>query len=181
MSWREIDEGGTYSHRLHALDVTTGKDISGSPVTISGSGFSSKEQLQRPALLLANGNVYISFGSEGDTTPWHGWIFAYRNRHAFASRHLEFFSEREWRRNLERRRRSGSRFQRQHLRLDRQRQLERNHPVQHELGKAQSDPECAGFLDPVQRVQPIEWRRRPRLRSSRADSELNPAALIRTS
>jgi hypothetical protein len=73
----EIDSGGTYSHQLHALDVTTGKDISGSPVKISGSGFSSKEQLQRPALILANGNVYISFGSEGDTTPWHGWIFAY--------------------------------------------------------------------------------------------------------
>ncbi|MGA2961807.1 MAG: hypothetical protein ABSD96_09050 [Candidatus Korobacteraceae bacterium] len=73
----ETDNGGTYSHHLHALDVTTGKEIKGSPVTISGSGFSSKQQLQRPALILANGNVYVSFGSEGDNTPWHGWIFAF--------------------------------------------------------------------------------------------------------
>ena len=73
----ETNEGGSYIHRLHALDVTTGKDIT-TPVKITGlSGFSSKEQLQRPALILANGNVYVSFGSEGDTTPWHGWIFAF--------------------------------------------------------------------------------------------------------
>jgi hypothetical protein len=73
----ETDEGGTYIHRLHALDVTTGKEISGSPVPITASGFSSKQQLQRPALILANGNVYVSFGSEGDNTPWHGWIFGF--------------------------------------------------------------------------------------------------------
>ncbi len=73
----ETDEGGSYIHRLHALDVTTGKEISGSPVTISSSGFSSKQQLQRPALILANGNVYVSFGSEGDFSPWHGWIFGF--------------------------------------------------------------------------------------------------------
>jgi len=73
----ETNEGGSYFHRLHALDVTTGKEISGSPVNISSSGFSAKQQLQRPALILANGNVYISFGSEGDNTPWHGWIFGF--------------------------------------------------------------------------------------------------------
>ena len=74
----ETNEGGSYIHRLHALDVTTGKDITNSPVKITGlNGFSSKEQLQRPALILANGNVYVSFGSEGDTTPWHGWIFGF--------------------------------------------------------------------------------------------------------
>ena len=73
----ETNEGGSYIHRLHALDVTTGKDIT-TPVKITGlSGFSSKEELQRPALILANGNVYVSFGSEGDTTPWHGWIFGF--------------------------------------------------------------------------------------------------------
>ncbi len=73
----ETVESGSYIHRLHALNVATGKDISGSPVKISGSGFSSKEQLQRPALIMANGNIYVSFGSEGDTSPWHGWIFAF--------------------------------------------------------------------------------------------------------
>ncbi len=27
--------------------------------------------------MLANGNIYIGFGSQSDVRPWHGWIFAY--------------------------------------------------------------------------------------------------------
>jgi len=73
----ETLEGTTYIHRLHALDVTSGTEKSGSPVVISSANFASKEQLQRPALILRNGNVYIGFGSQGDTSPYHGWIFAY--------------------------------------------------------------------------------------------------------
>ncbi len=33
--------------------------------------------MQRPALLLYNGSVYIAFGSDGDTPPFHGWLFGY--------------------------------------------------------------------------------------------------------
>ena len=36
-----------------------------------------KPVLQRTALLLANGMVYVAFGSQQDIEPYHGWIFAY--------------------------------------------------------------------------------------------------------
>jgi hypothetical protein len=34
--------------------------------------------LQRAALLMANGNIYIGFGSHADSGSWHGWAFAYK-------------------------------------------------------------------------------------------------------
>jgi hypothetical protein len=79
-------EGGKYITRLHGLDVTTGNDVSGSPVVVSGSyqgtSFSAEAQLNRPALLLSNGNVYLAFGpSDGDrpgvNVSWHGWLIGY--------------------------------------------------------------------------------------------------------
>ncbi|HZU43767.1 MAG TPA: hypothetical protein VE994_13905 [Terriglobales bacterium] len=80
-----------YVQRLHALDITTGQERSGSPVVIqgqvNGSGqpndgqghvlFQGKTQLQRAALLLLNGVVYIAESSHGDNLPYHGWIFGY--------------------------------------------------------------------------------------------------------
>jgi hypothetical protein len=39
--------------------------------------FSPMQQMQRPALLLADGLLYIAFGSHGDFDPYHGWVFAY--------------------------------------------------------------------------------------------------------
>ncbi|HET7439902.1 MAG TPA: Ig-like domain-containing protein, partial [Terriglobales bacterium] len=75
----ETLESGAYIFRLHALSVTTGNEKPGSPVKIQPSGFQAKEQLQRPGLLLANGNVYVAFGSQGDNTPYHGWIVAFHN------------------------------------------------------------------------------------------------------
>lgn len=73
----ETLESGKYFHRLHALDVTTGSEKFGGPVVIQPSGFASKEQLQRPGLTLANGNVYVSLGSQGDIGSYHGWVIAY--------------------------------------------------------------------------------------------------------
>ncbi len=83
-------ENGSWVHRLHALDITSGAERSNSPVriqgTVPGTGydsvsgqvtFNSRRQLQRPALLLLNGLVYVAFGSYGDIDPYHGWIFAY--------------------------------------------------------------------------------------------------------
>jgi len=46
-------------------------------VVITGGRFQSKEQLQRPGLLLVNGLIYIAFGSQGDNGTYQGWVFAY--------------------------------------------------------------------------------------------------------
>jgi hypothetical protein len=83
-------EHGSYFYRLHALDIVTGAERSGSPVVIQasipgmGSGSVNSEiaflpvhQLQRSGLLLLNGVVYIPFGSYNDVNPYHGWIFGY--------------------------------------------------------------------------------------------------------
>jgi Bacterial lectin/Chitobiase/beta-hexosaminidase C-terminal domain len=83
-------ENGNYVQRLHALDITTGNEKSGSPVTLAGQvpgngngsvggvlNFDPKWEHNRPGLLLLNGNVYIGFAAHGDNGPWHGWILAY--------------------------------------------------------------------------------------------------------
>jgi len=80
----------TFIQRLHALDLTTGREKFGGPVTLSasvsgnGSGSSAgvlnwdpKWQLSRASLLLLNGIVYIGTGSHCDNGPWHGWLLAY--------------------------------------------------------------------------------------------------------
>jgi len=71
-------ESGNVVFRLHALNVTTGQEEGGSPVVIRfPSGFQARFQFQRPALLLANGNVYVAFGSFREPAPYHGWIVAF--------------------------------------------------------------------------------------------------------
>ena len=72
----DLENSTNYVFRIHALDVTTGNEKFG-PTVISDPNFQPKEELQRSALLLANGNVYVAFASQGDHAPWHGWIFAY--------------------------------------------------------------------------------------------------------
>ena len=76
-----IKKNGSDTWQLHALDIATGLDKFGGPVTISatvnGVPFDAKHGLQRGALLLANGTVYLPFGSHCDHRPYHGWLFAY--------------------------------------------------------------------------------------------------------
>jgi hypothetical protein len=73
----------TYFQRLHALDITTGTERTGSPVAISGTApgtqtaFNPFMHLSRPGLALAGGAVYVAFGSHCDVQPYHGWLFAY--------------------------------------------------------------------------------------------------------
>jgi hypothetical protein len=79
-------ENSAFVHRLHALDVTTGLEKPGSPVVITASYsyaghtnvFADLMQVNRPALLLDGGNVYIAFGSNGcRTNKEQGWVLAY--------------------------------------------------------------------------------------------------------
>jgi hypothetical protein len=83
-------EGGNQVQRLHAIDITTGADVltaaeinpvvSGSGLGNDGAGhvpFLPLTQNQRPALLLTNGIVYVTFASFSDYDPYHGWVMAY--------------------------------------------------------------------------------------------------------
>jgi hypothetical protein len=79
-----------YRQRLHALSVTTGVEEFGGPVGIratsrgKGSGsqsgkveFDPLRENPRAALLLADGLVYLTWGSSCDIGPYHGWVMAY--------------------------------------------------------------------------------------------------------
>jgi outer membrane protein assembly factor BamB len=66
-----------FSQRLHALDLATGADLPQSPVTIKAAGFNALMQNQRPALMLANGMVYVGYASHCDKDPYHGFLIAY--------------------------------------------------------------------------------------------------------
>jgi outer membrane protein assembly factor BamB len=66
-----------FMQRLHALDLATGADLPESPVTISAPDFNALMQNQRPALMLANGLVYVGYASHCDKDPYHGFLMAY--------------------------------------------------------------------------------------------------------
>jgi outer membrane protein assembly factor BamB len=68
---------GVAAHKLHALNLSTGAEQAGSPVTIQASGFNSVDENERPALLLANGNIYFSLAGHCDQGSWKGFTFAY--------------------------------------------------------------------------------------------------------
>jgi len=79
--------GGVVQHRVHALDLGTLTDKV-TPVVVAGSHtltdgttftFTAKYQRQRPALLLANGNVYAGFGSFCDFSAnvSRGWLLGW--------------------------------------------------------------------------------------------------------
>jgi hypothetical protein len=73
-----------YVFRLHALDITTGLEKFGGPVVINPTfvgpngtvTLNNQLDMQRPALLLSNGTVYVSFGSNGCDRNAHGWVVA---------------------------------------------------------------------------------------------------------
>jgi hypothetical protein len=84
------DAKGNYHQRLHALDITTGAEITGSPTEITatypGNGdntsngnvvFDPSQYAERAALLLVNGNIYTAWTSHCDLGLYTGWIIAY--------------------------------------------------------------------------------------------------------
>ncbi len=84
------DSSGGYHQRLHALDITTGAETSGSPSEIAGSypgtGDNSKngnvifapgQYAERAGLLLMNQTIYLGWTSHCDIRPYTGWVMAY--------------------------------------------------------------------------------------------------------
>lgn len=66
---------------LHALDITSGAELPGSPTVISatydGVTFNAAFENSRPGLLLVDGELYIGFASHCDIQPYNGWVMAY--------------------------------------------------------------------------------------------------------
>src|SRR5262249_29410864 len=66
----------TYAHYLHKIDIRSGADVRAG-AKIKATSFQSQYESQRPALTMANGNVYIGFGAYCDTGAYHGFLLAY--------------------------------------------------------------------------------------------------------
>ena len=86
----ETFEDGAPVFRLHGLSLANGREMQNGPVVIAASvpgtgggavngaiNFDPFWHLQRPGLALANGAVYVAFGSHSDAGNYHGWVMAY--------------------------------------------------------------------------------------------------------
>jgi len=79
------DSNGHYYQRLHALDLGTGSEQSGSPSTVRAtftnsagySVFDPSQYKERTGLLLLNGVIYLSWASHCDRQPNNGWVMGY--------------------------------------------------------------------------------------------------------
>jgi Concanavalin A-like lectin/glucanases superfamily len=85
----DIPGQNAYSHHIWALDITTGQETT-SPVlvaaSVQGNGagsaggtitFTATQQLQRPALTLLNGTLYVAYSGYADTDPYNGWVLGF--------------------------------------------------------------------------------------------------------
>lgn len=82
------DSSGKYHQRLHALDLRTGAELSGSPMEIAATypanagatnTFDPGIFVERAALLVQNGIVYLSWAAPCQQTSfdYDGWVMAY--------------------------------------------------------------------------------------------------------
>jgi hypothetical protein len=85
-----MNGSGQYFQRLHALDITTGRELFGGPTTIQasypGTGdnsdgtnvtFDPSQYIERVGLLLLNGVVYTGWASICDWAPYTGWVMGF--------------------------------------------------------------------------------------------------------
>ena len=84
------DSKGNYYQRLHALDLTTGKELFGGPTTIQatfpGTGdnssngnvvFDPKQYKERPGLLQVGATIYTMWASHCYFQPYTAWTMAF--------------------------------------------------------------------------------------------------------
>jgi len=93
--------GNSYVYKVFALGLSDGRPL-GDPqgVTIEGQvhsqggtiSFDPVIELNRPALLVDNGTLYIAFGGHCDANDYHGWVFAYDVSNPAAPKKLDVFS-----------------------------------------------------------------------------------------
>ncbi|MBV9945560.1 MAG: hypothetical protein JOZ69_01775, partial [Myxococcales bacterium] len=83
--------GGSLHYTMISADLATGHLIHFTPLdynstSVAGSGpgsvngslpFDPFVENQRAALLAANGQIYVAFGSYCDNGNWHGWLLSY--------------------------------------------------------------------------------------------------------
>jgi hypothetical protein len=84
------DSSGNYIHRMHALDLASGRELFGGPTTITasypgtGDGSSGGNVLfdprwynERPGLLEISGTIFTTWGSHCDIGPYTSWVMGY--------------------------------------------------------------------------------------------------------
>jgi len=81
-----VNGANTYTHRTNANALavqdpfSVGTGYSSEAVSLGGQSrvyFNAQRQMNRPGLIIYNGNVYIAFASHGDNGPYHGWLLSY--------------------------------------------------------------------------------------------------------
>ncbi len=79
----QTKESGNFFQRLHALNIQTGAEVTGSPVTIppaipgSGTAFNALWESQRPGLALYGGGVFVGWASHCDIQPYWGLMMRF--------------------------------------------------------------------------------------------------------
>jgi hypothetical protein len=84
------DSQNNYFQRIHALNLSTGAELFGGPVTVQasfpGNGpnssggnvvFDPKQYKHRPALLQVGSTIYTMWSSHCDINPYTGWVITY--------------------------------------------------------------------------------------------------------
>ena len=83
------DSAGNYHHRIHALDLSSGADVTPATEIVATAigtdnggttrafAFAPSQYYDRASLLLSNGNIYTTWTSHCDISPYAGWIIAY--------------------------------------------------------------------------------------------------------